>query len=161
MLVLIEAETQTRQEARPAPDYEAGNLAGPALKLGINNNKQRQRQQQQLWQLFGGPGLQPAAQRPANATRREVKRGETRLATSCNKLPHRRGICNCNAKLEQKPKLKLKLVLVLLLQMMLGPARGHRTVAFYDFVWQRLPLCLRNRCTSHQKTRPQSNTRNT
>lgn len=69
VLVLIEAETQTRQEARPAPDYEAGNLAGPALKLGINNNKQ----QRQPWQLFGGPGLQPAAQRSANATRREAR----------------------------------------------------------------------------------------
>lgn len=69
VLVLIEAETQTRQEARPAPDYEAGNLAGPALKLGINNNKQ----QRQPWQLFGGPGLQPAAQRSANANRREAR----------------------------------------------------------------------------------------
>lgn len=95
VLVLIEAETQTRQEARPAPDYEAGNLAGPALKLGINNNKQ----QRQPWQL-GGPGLQPAAQRSANATRREARRGERRLATSCNKLPHRRANCRAGAEAE-------------------------------------------------------------
>lgn len=103
VLVLIEAETQTRQEARPAPDYEAGNLAGPALKLGINNNKQQRQRQQQPWQLFGGPGLQPAAQRSANATRREVRRGERgerRLATSCNKLPHRRANCRAGAEAE-------------------------------------------------------------
>lgn len=74
VLALIEAETQTKQDTRPAPDYEASNLAEAALELGINNNKQ-QRQP-----LVGGPGQQPAAQQPSECSRRNLQP----VVTSCH-----------------------------------------------------------------------------